>query len=80
MSLQRREKSMILYKIVGMLRSPLIRILFLFLVLLYVISPFDFLPDFLFPFGLLDDIAIVASLIGALWIEWKEYKNLNSKK
>jgi uncharacterized membrane protein YkvA (DUF1232 family) len=47
-------------------RVPLRAKIVLFAAVLYLISPFDLLPDFLLPFlGRLDDLAVL--IIGARW-------------
>lgn len=42
--------------------------------MLYVVSPMDFVPDFLVALGLLDDVAIVCWAVKALGRELDEYK------
>lgn len=44
--------------------------------IIYVISPFDFMPDF-FPFGLLDDVSIVAWAVSQMTTELEKYKKRN---
>jgi uncharacterized membrane protein YkvA (DUF1232 family) len=47
-------------------RVPLRAKVILIAAMLYVLDPFDFLPDFLFPFlGMLDDLAVV--ILAARW-------------
>ena len=47
-------------------RVPLRAKVILIVAMLYVLDPFDFLPDFFFPFlGMLDDLAVV--ILAARW-------------
>lgn len=49
--------------------------------LIYFVSPMDFIPDFLFTFGLLDDAAVIAFIAKQVnkdldeYVEWKEQKD-----
>jgi len=47
----------------GMGKS-LLKIMIICAVILYVISPFDLLPDFLFPVGFLDDLIVLLGGFG----------------
>jgi uncharacterized membrane protein YkvA (DUF1232 family) len=53
--------------------------------LLYIFSPIDIIPDFLLPFGLMDDAAVVAVCLKAInndlekYKEWKSEHDINYK-
>jgi len=40
---------------------------------IYVVSPFDLIPDFLFPLGLTDDVLVVALTFGLVKRELRDY-------
>lgn len=42
---------------------------------LYIISPFDFIPDFILPFGLIDDAFVATWLAGAVLGETERFLN-----
>ena len=47
---------------------------------IYVVSPMDFVPDFILALGLLDDVAIVCWAVNALGKELAEYKKSKDEK
>ncbi len=48
------------------------KILFIILGLIYVICPYDLLPDFLFGFGWLDDLTV-------LWLLWRKFYGIRNQ-
>lgn len=47
---------------------------------IYVVSPMDFVPDFILALGLLDDVAIVCWAVNVLGKELAEYKKSKDEK
>jgi len=47
--------------------------------LLYIFSPIDIIPDFLLPFGLMDDAAVVALCLKAIDSDLEKYKRWKSE-
>ena len=73
--IQKIERGLFFYKYKHILKNPFLRVLFIILVILYVLMPFDLVPDFLFPIGYIDDILIVLALIAAVLTEYKSSRN-----
>ena len=56
-------------------KIPLVRKILYFASLLYVIWPIDFIPEFVFPFGLIDDIGALAFFLMLLLYEIDQYED-----
>lgn len=53
---------------------PLQTILFSVGAIIYIVYPFDFIPDYVIGFGQMDDIAILALLLKVIFPELQRYK------
>lgn len=71
----RAQKGALLYKLAKLFRDhPFWGRLFIVLSVLYIISPLDFIPDFILGFGFIDDFFVLLSLIVAVYVEYQNYK------
>jgi len=52
--------------------GEIMKILFIILGLIYVISPYDLIPDFLLGFGWLDDLTVI-------WILWQKFCGIRNQ-
>lgn len=66
----------------NLLKNPKTKWVTVILTVLYLVSPIDFVPDFLLPFGLIDDGIILTTLIVALReiSATKKYVDVEPKK
>jgi uncharacterized membrane protein YkvA (DUF1232 family) len=61
------------------LNNPKTRYWVIAFTVIYLFSPFDIIPDFLFPFGYIDDAALVSLMIAELF-KLRSTGRKNSKK
>ena len=50
----------------ALIRNPKTKLITIVLTVLYIISPIDLVPDFLLPFGIIDDGLLISLLVIAL--------------